>query len=504
MPIRKADLTRWRKSPAAFVQEAILVPGKDGRPKPAQLWPIQREFLERLKPDRYGRLPWRTIWFCWPRRSGKSSLSRWLAAWSFLLFPDRECWFVSTSKEQTYNVLFNDLRKDILRSPILLELCGGEENVRAKEILAAPLGSRCSLLPHDSDKAHGLKVDAAVLSEVWAFQETAIYEALLIGTAICDGVCILDSTAPPEGSPWEQLLREPPEDALVDWKTGAGVYDGTPIKKQTLSAFKRVLTPVEYRAKILNEVVEAGSDRVFSREQIASAQRFYPVPPSKPELEQIFKRECGTPGFSVRIGLDRGLGKGSLTVVSSIAYSTRGTRRLALLCDQVVVDGASQESVLNAILAQVQLYEGHVTGVHIEVYQSADLGALLRAKGLPIILESASSKSQAEAWPILYSSLLNGEFVFSSEFTDFADELAHLGHDPVKGKWGSVSKRRAGGPGDDRLYSVLWPLAAALKRSNYGGGHVEVGYSNLYRRSAEELLGHGLEAAEVAGTILDW
>jgi len=183
--VTRTQLNRWRKAPACFIEEAIYVPGKDGRPKPAALWPIQKEFLARLKPDRYGRLSWRTIWLCWPRRSGKSSLSRWLAAWSFLLFPDRDCWFVSTSKEQTFNVLFSDLRKDILRSPVLLELCGGEENVRAKEILAEPLGSRCSLLPYDPDKAHGLKVDAAVLSEVWAFQETAIYEALLIGTATC-------------------------------------------------------------------------------------------------------------------------------------------------------------------------------------------------------------------------------------------------------------------------------------------------------------------------------
>lgn len=502
MSIRKGDLNRWRRDPACFVEEAILVPGKDGRPKPAQLWEIQREFLSKLKPDRYGRLPYRTLWLCWPRRSGKSSLSRWLAAWSFLLFPDRDCWFVSTSKEQTYNVLFADLRKDILRSPILLELCGGEENVRAKEILAAPLGSRCSLLPFDPDKAHGIKVDAAVLSEVWAFQETAIYEALLIGTATCDGVCILDSTAPPEGSSWEAILRDPPEDALVDYQTGLSVYDKTPVKKQTLSASKRVLTPMEYRAKILNEVVESGPDRVFTREQIEAIQRDYPVPASRLILEGIFLQELEAPEFQIRIGLDRSLGRHDLTVVSAIAYAIRGSRRLAVLASQDVVDGRDQEAIINAIMAAVDRY-GRPAGIHIEAYQGLDIEQALRRQGLPVVLESASGKAQNEAWPIFYNAVVNGEFIFSTELTDFAEELAYLGHDPSRGKWGSVAKRGASGPGDDRLFSVLWPLAAALKRSSFGG-RVEVGYDSLYRRSAEELIGIGLERAEVLGSRLEW
>lgn len=502
--VTRTQLNRWRKDPAAFIEEAIYVPGKDGRPKPAQLWPIQKEFLARLKPDRYGRLPWRTIWLCWPRRSGKSSLSRWLAAWSFLLFPDRDCWFVSTSKEQTYNVLFNDLRKDILRSPILLELCGGEENVRAKEILAAPLGSRCALLPYDPDKAHGLKVDAAVLSEVWAFQETAIYEALLIGTATCDGVCILDSTAPPEGSPWEKLLREPDEDMLVDYQTGLDTYAKTPIKKSILTSFKRTLSPVEFRAKILNEVVEAGPDRVFTREQIEAVQRDYPVPASKLILEGIFLQELGAPEYAVRIGLDRSLGRHDLTVVSAIAYAVRGSKRLAVLASQDVVDGRDQAAIINAIMAAVDRY-GRPTGIHIEVYQSLDIVQSLRRQGLPVVLESASGKAQNEAWPILYNAVVNGEFIFSTELTDFAEELAHLGHDPAKRKWASVAKRRVSGPGDDRLFSTLWPLAAAFRRSRYSGGRVEVGYSDSFaRKSAEQLLGHGLEWAEVCGISLDW
>ena len=502
--VTRTQLNRWRKDPACFIEEAVRVPGRDGRPKPAQLWPIQREFLSRLKPDRYGRLPYRTLWLCWPRRSGKSSLSRWLAAWSFLLFPDRECWFVSTSKEQTYNVLFNDLRKDILRSPILLEICGGEENVRAKEILAAPLGSRAALLPYDPDKAHGLKVDAAVLSEVWAFETTEIYQALLIGTATCDGVCILDSTAPPEGSPWEQLLREPPEDMLVDWQTGLETYDKTPIKKQILTSFKRTLSPVKFRAKILNEVVEAGPDRVFTREQIEAVQRDYPVPASKLILEGIFLQELGAPEYAVRIGLDRSLGRHNLTVVSCIAYSVRGSNRLAVLASQDVVDGRDQAAILNAIMAAVDYY-GRPAGIHVEAYQGLDIEQTLRRQGLPVVLESASGKAQNEAWPIFYNAVVNREFVFSSELTDFAEELGCLGHDPAKGKWGSVTKRRSSGPGDDRLFSVLWPLSAALKRSGLGGGHIEVGYSDSFaRKSAEQLLGHGLERAEVCGISLDW
>jgi len=396
------------------------------------------------------------------------------------------------------------LRKDVLRSPILLELVGGEENVRAKEILAEPLGSRCSLLPHDPSKAHGLRVDAAALSEVWAFENTEIYQALLIGTATCDGTCILDSTAPPEGSPWEKLLREPPEDMLVDWKTGVNTYAKTPIKNQTISAFKRVLTPIEYRAKILNEVVEAGPDRVFTRAQIEAIQRDYPVPASKLILEGIFLQELGGPEFQIRIGLDRSLGRHDLTVVSCIAYSVRGSNRLAILASQDVVDGRDQAAILNAIMAAVDRY-GRPAGIHAEAYQCLDVEQALRRQGLPVVLESASAKAQNEAWPIFYNAVVNGEFIFSSELTDFAEELGCLGHDPAKGKWGSVTKRRSSGPGDDRLFSVLWPLSAALKRSGLGGGHIEVGYSDSFaRKSAEQLLGHGLERAEVCGISLDW
>lgn len=502
--VSKAQLSRWRRDPVAFVTEAVRVRGEDGRLRPVELWPIQLEALEQLgKPDRLGRFKSRVIWWCWPRRTGKSSLARYLALWSFVLWPHREVWFVSNSREQVYNVLFSDLRHDILASPALLDLVGSESNVRAREIIAEPLGSRCSLLPYDNSKAVGIKVDAGVLSECWAMGGTEVFDALLVGTSTTNGLIILDSTAPVAGSAWEKLLKDPPSGFKVDWR-GIEAYELTPISPDVIESLERTMSPPEFKAKIRNEIFEEAVGLVFTPEQIASAQRFYPVPPSKPELEQIFKRECGNPDFSVRIGLDRGLGRGSLSVVSSIAYSTRGARRLALLCDQVVVDGASQESVLNAILAQLQLYEGRVKSVHVEVYQSADLAGLLRARGAPVVLETASSKAQAEAWPILYSSLLNGEFVFSSEFTEFAEELAHLGHDPVKNRWGSITKRRVGGPGDDRLYSALWPLAAALKRHGFGGGHVEVGYSNLYRRSAEELLGHGLEGAEVAGTILDW
>jgi len=289
---------------------------------------------------------------------------------------------------------------------------------------------------------------------------------------------------------------------LVDYQ-GVEAYEKTAVKKQTISAFKRVLTPVEYRAKILNEVVEAGPDRVFTREQIEAIQRDYPVPASKLILEGIFLQELGAPEYAVRIGLDRSLGRHDLTVVSAIAYAVQGSRRLAVLASQDVVDGRDQAAIINAIMAAVDRY-GRPAAVHVEAYQGLDVEQSLRRQGLPVVLESASGKAQNEAWPIFYNAVVNGEFVFSSELTDFAEELAHLGHDPAKGKWGSVTKRRASGPGDDRLFSVLWPLAAALKRSGFGGGHIEVGYSDFARKSAEELIGHGLERAEVLGSRLEW
>jgi len=369
-------------------------------------------------------------------------------------------------------VLFSDLRRDILNSPILLRLVGGKDNVGKKEIISSLMGSRCALLPYDDSKCVGLKVDCAVMSEVWAMGGTEVYDALLVGTATTNGMVLLDSTAPPAGSPWERFLRDPPPGMYVDWRVGLDTYKQTPITDTVLEAFRRSMTPIEYRSKILNEIVEASLHRMFTREQIEHCMRDYSIPISKDALERLFESEIGTRAYRIYIGLDRSLGgeASDLTVLTALAYGRMRDKRLAVIADQRVLDGSKGTEIVENILEILKLYgQGRV---YLEAYSTIDIQEYLQSQGIYVELVHPSQKAQMEAFPKLYSAITSGQFVFSSFLTGLAEELEHFGYDPIKHKYGGLLKRKTGGIGDDRIYSLIWPLAAAWSGGG-GSGKIE-------------------------------
>lgn len=505
MSVSKADVRRWRSDPALFISEAVRVPDRSGRARAPELWEIQRGGLELIgAPDAYGRWPHRTIWLCWPRRVGKSSLSRWLALWSFALFPGRDVWFVSTSRESTHNQQFVELRRDVERSPRLRELV--ESTGRTE--LTGVLGSRCTLLPYKPESAVGIKVDCAVLSECWAMGDTSMLDALLPGTATCDGMVLLDSTAPPEGSAWERLLQEPLPEMFVNWRTGLDTYKLTPISESTLAAMQRTMSPSEWRSKILNEVVAAELSRLWNADQIAQAQRSYPVPITCDQLRELFAHELECPSSKVSwrtyIGLDRALGaaQSDASIASAICVAYANGKRRAVLADQRELDGSDGDAIAQSIAEMAKRYGS--ARAFLETFSTVDVCHMLKQQGVRAELVHPTAKAQAEAFPRLYSALVSGEFVFSTELSEFAAELAAFGHDPIKGRYGGLAKGKAGGVSDDRVYSVVWPLSAAFEHAVSAGGFSSGVTVDL---PIEEMLSESsrmYQNARVMGSRLDW
>ncbi len=503
MNVSKAQVKRWRADPALFIGEAVRVPDRGGRAVAPELWAIQAEGLDLLgAPDSYGRWPHRTVWLCWPRRVGKSSLSRWLALWSFSLFPGRDVWFVSTSRESTHNQQFVELRRDVERSPLLKELVQSTGRTE----LVGVLGSRCSLLPYKDSAAVGLKVDCAVLSECWAMGDTSMLDALLPGTATCDGLVLLDSTAPPEGSAWERLLREPPPETLVNYRTGLDTYRLTPITEKTLETLRRTMAPGEYRSKVLNEVVAAELSRLWTAEQIEQAQRSFPMAIAPEQLRELMAHELDCRpeevSWSTLIGLDRALGgaQSDNTIASVLCVAYASGRRLAVVADQRVLDGSDGPAIAEAIVDMLRRYgPGRV---FCETFSTVDVVHALQEQGIHAELTHPTAKAQQEAFPRLYSALVSGELVYSSELTDFTAELAAFGHDAVRGRYGGLTKGRSGGVSDDRVYSLVWPISVAFEHP-LGGGTWESGPRD--GRSIEETPTPAwLERAVAMGTSLDW
>lgn len=158
----RPDFGRYRRNPAAFMQELCINPETG---KPFELLSAEREFLKYgFAAKANGDLPYRTLLYSCIKKSGKSTFSALCGLWAVLCLGGRyaEGYVISSDLQQATDRIFTMACRIVECSPLL------RAKVTADKILFAN-GSFIQALAADWRGAAGAAPTIVLVDEVWTF-----------------------------------------------------------------------------------------------------------------------------------------------------------------------------------------------------------------------------------------------------------------------------------------------------------------------------------------------
>ncbi len=215
-------LARWRKHPDQFIEEICCVPETG---KKFVLLPSQREFIRHafnLTPE--GRLPYPTMTWSAPKKSGKSSFASLMLIATSILFGGKfgESYIASNAQHQSEDRILQMCKNIITASPLLRQ----EATWTASRITFST-GSFIEAVCTDAASVAGSAPLLLVFDEAWGYQQERLRvlfdELALTPTRKISGRLIV-SYAGFTGQ--SELLEEVYTKGVSQPKIGADLYAG--------------------------------------------------------------------------------------------------------------------------------------------------------------------------------------------------------------------------------------------------------------------------------------
>ena len=188
-PATADDIVRWRNNVALWAHDNVWIQKPDGSVGPIELFPEQREFLERISmreqhPDGLGRPTYKTVVASWPKRNAKSLSAAIVAAHATSCFTRRTSGIVANSQDQARSVTFDYVADIFDFSPNLqgmayygdLRLSGAmSKRPQVTTITVPELGNECRAMVPNVRTIQGRGINGvAVIEELQAaFSEEA-------------------------------------------------------------------------------------------------------------------------------------------------------------------------------------------------------------------------------------------------------------------------------------------------------------------------------------------
>ena len=163
-----ADLVPWAE------KNIILEDGK-----PIRFRPHQKKILGKaFKVHRDGKVPYSTVVYSCPKKSGKTTIGAVVALWfAYELEPRTEIILAANDLEQSTGRVFKMCREIIERSPVLKSRV---KSITAREIILTD-GTSIKAIPTDAAGEAGANQSLSVFDELWGFtseRSRRLYEEL--------------------------------------------------------------------------------------------------------------------------------------------------------------------------------------------------------------------------------------------------------------------------------------------------------------------------------------
>jgi phage terminase large subunit-like protein len=154
-----------------FVEQFFWCEDYTGAVAPVKLVPHQKRILTDITTkDENGKLPYTTIVYSAPKKSGKTAFAGLYTFWfGWNETPFNEIYVLANDKEQAQGRIFLSLWKSLYANPMTRKLVDGPLPKRGSDTIVLPNGTLVKALPNDYGSAAGSNHGLTVWSELWAY-----------------------------------------------------------------------------------------------------------------------------------------------------------------------------------------------------------------------------------------------------------------------------------------------------------------------------------------------
>lgn len=154
-----------------FVENFFWCEDYTGKVAPVKLIPHQKRILTDITTkDENGKLPYTTIVYSAPKKSGKTAFAGLFTFWfGYNETPFNEIYVLANDKEQAQGRIFLSVWKSLYANPMTRHLVDGPLPKRGTDTIILPNGTLVKALPNDYGSAAGSNHGLTVWSELWAY-----------------------------------------------------------------------------------------------------------------------------------------------------------------------------------------------------------------------------------------------------------------------------------------------------------------------------------------------
>ena len=453
------QVARWRGGADGFFRwiedTEPRVPAYRGGYEPFVPSDLQRQEISEALDGGY-----RTVVFCWPRRSGKTVCAALIVAWRFLTRRTQNVALVANSDRQAIDVCFRLVRTVIEQTPFTRDLCeAGAIRVGADRIELPALGNLIQGYPSNAAALYGRKLSIAQVSELHAARTDEVFQALASSTIDSeDGLVLVDSTVGSRASPLYMLYRARDEDPAlyfshVEHRDLDDAVAAAPswINTAALRSREKQMLPQLFAQQHLNQW-SSGSNALFTPDLIERCTSEYPVDPGELADGQA---------YHVGGGLDRAYAfsfHGDRTVTTAVLKKLEDDEPhfYVLASDRVWMSQAS------GIKANFERYRKDLglTKITIETPNTQDITAWCQDRGFDVESIFPSLEKKAAAYSALYTAAREGRLHAHPGFGRLLTEMETFEYElaPDSQKGAVPRFRHARGAHDDHLDSLAWAV----------------------------------------------
>src|SRR5690606_30035736 len=141
--------------------------------RPIKMAPHQRRiFYDITEYDEDGRLPYTTIVYSCPKKSGKTALAGMFGLWyAFNEYAPNEIYVMANDLEQSQGRIFRAMWKSLHANPATQHIVGADHPLpsRNQDMIILPNGTLIQALSNDYAGAAGSNHGLTLWSELWGF-----------------------------------------------------------------------------------------------------------------------------------------------------------------------------------------------------------------------------------------------------------------------------------------------------------------------------------------------
>jgi phage terminase large subunit-like protein len=411
----------WFDKEGFYTDNAWDIPTKQwiGRGR-LQLFQHQRRILGHcLTPDAQGKLPYTTVVFSAPKKSGKSKISASVGAWAGEEVDDSEVYVVANDFEQAQGIVYSDISKHLNWGRGIM---AGMRDVRLEN------GTLIKALAQSYATAAGTRHFLSVWDELWGYKHESsqrMWAELTPPPTVPNAFRFISTYAGFMGD--SELLWDLYEGAWLEGEPVEGLEDivntqGDPVCRKKGTIFvawddvpRMPWQTEEYYEEQMQTLRPADFLRIHRNQWVDSSDGFIPVKywddACTLDGQLIYKEADERMKYPVYVGVDIGP-KHDCSAAVAVYYNTE-TNRPGLAAHRIWTPDPDENFDIRATV-EAEIFNWwkffQIAQIGYDPYQFHASAVTLQNKGLPMIEFTQTTSNMIAATQSLYSLLRAGTF----------------------------------------------------------------------------------------------